>query len=89
MKHLNIKITGQVQGVGYRNAAKRQARLLGITGFVKNNSDGSVYIEAEGDIHVLEEFVKWCWDGPTFAQVDDITYSEWPLKNFVSFETVY
>jgi acylphosphatase len=89
MKHINITLTGRVQGVGFRNAAKRQAIVLGINGFVENNYDGSVYIEAEGNNLELDEFVNWCWEGPTFAQVDDVKIIEGPLKNLSSFETAY
>lgn len=63
--------------------------MLGINGFVKNNYDGSVYLEAEGNNHALEEFVKWCWEGPTFARVENVITTEGPLKNLGSFETVY
>ena len=45
--HLNIKVNGKVQGVGYRNFAQRMANELSIKGFCKNKSDGSVYIEIE------------------------------------------
>ncbi len=89
MKHINVTIKGHVQGVGFRNTAKRQARLLGINGFVRNNYDGSVYVEVEGNDRELEEFVKWCWEGPTFAQVDEVKIKEDPFKNLGSFETVY
>ena len=53
-----ILITGQVQGVGFRWSAAREAGKHGITGFVKNLSDGSVYIEAEGSIDQLNHFVE-------------------------------
>ena len=86
MKHLNIIVKGNVQGVGYRNAAKRQARLLNVNGFVKNNYDGSVYIEAEGSNQDLEDFVKWCWKGPTFAKVGEVKTTEGPLKNLSYFD---
>jgi acylphosphatase len=49
MKHWNIKVTGKVQGVFFRASTKAVADQLGVKGFVKNLSDGSVYIEAAGD----------------------------------------
>lgn len=52
-----ILITGQVQGVGFRWSALKEARNLGIKGFVKNLSDGSVYIEAEGYSDQLSFYV--------------------------------
>lgn len=89
MKHLNLTVYGRVQGVGYRNAARRQARFLGINGFIRNNYDGSVYIEAEGNDPELNEFVKWCWEGPTYAHVDNVEITESQVKNMGSFETAY
>jgi acylphosphatase len=56
MKHWNIKVTGKVQGVFFRASTKAVADQLGVKGFVKNLSDGSVYIEAEGDEFALEYF---------------------------------
>jgi acylphosphatase len=89
MKHINIIVTGLVQGVGFRNSARHQARYMGIKGFVKNRSDGSVYIEAEGDYTALAEFVKWCRKGPDFAQVEDIVVEDSEFVGFSSFETRY
>lgn len=89
MKHINITIFGLVQGVGFRNAAKYQARYLGINGFVQNKMDGTVYIEAEGDSYALDEFVKWCRKGPSFAQVEELKVNEGEMRNFSTFETSY
>ena len=49
MVHINIHITGRVQGVNFRTYTKEKAEELGILGFVRNETDGSVYLEAEGD----------------------------------------
>ena len=89
MNHINITVFGLVQGVGFRSAAKHQARYLGIKGFVKNEVDGSVYIEAEGDSTALAEYVKWCRKGSSFAQVDEIKVKEGEMKYFSTFETSY
>ena len=48
MKHFNITISDLVQGVYYRASTKKQATQLGITGFVRNQPDGNVDLEAEG-----------------------------------------
>jgi len=85
-KHLNIKIFGFVQGVFFRLTAKEEAGKLGVTGFAKNDPDGSVYIEAEGPKEKLDEFIKWCHEGPSAAQVDKVVVSAGPLKNFSEFE---
>ncbi|MEK7616702.1 MAG: acylphosphatase [Patescibacteria group bacterium] len=84
-KHLNIKIHGQVQGVFFRVSAKEEAEKLGISGFVRNERDGTVYIEVEGEEENLNKFVKWCHNGPEHAQVDKVEVIEDPLKNFSDF----
>lgn len=84
-KHLNIKVYGQVQGVFFRVSAKEEAEKLGIVGFAKNEPDGTVYIEAEGKEEDLDEFLKWCHEGPNLAKVEKIKISEGPLKNFSEF----
>jgi len=85
MKHLNVHIFGQVQGVGFRYHAKKQADDLNLTGLVKNQEDGSVYIELEGEEDSIEDFLEWCNDGPEFAKVDKIETQETPLKNYSDF----
>jgi acylphosphatase len=67
-----IHVRGHVQGVGFRWSAAHEAKNLGITGFVKNMPDGSVYIEAEGYREQLEQFVEWCRKGPGSGYVDSV-----------------
>ncbi len=86
---IKITVTGRVQGVGFRRACLREARYRGITGFVKNKSDGSVYIEAEGNPEQLGELVKWCWKGPGFGRVEDVAVEAGVPVNFSSFEVRY
>lgn len=69
MKSIIIKIYGDVQGVGFRDAAYWTARKMHVAGFVMNDPDGSVYIEAEGEEGVLNEFLIWCKKGPVTARV--------------------
>ena len=89
IKHLNIHVYGTVQGVGFRRAAKNEARYLGIRGFVKNEPDGSVYIEAEGEEVALAQYVKWCRKGPAFSLVNEIKSTESELIMFSSFDSKY
>lgn len=88
MKHINIKITGKVQGVFFRASTKAVADQIGIKGFVKNEKDGSVYVEAEGLATFLEMFVEWCNNGPEKSVVEKVEISEGELKNFNNFEVV-
>ncbi len=85
MKHFAIRIYGRVQNVGFRFYTKKKANELNIKGFVRNESDGSVYIEAEGSEEKLNEFSLWCKRGPDWARVDNIQINEEPLQNFDSF----
>ena len=87
--HYKIKISGRVQGVGFRYAASTHARYQGIKGIVKNLGDGSVYIEAEGTRNQLDEFVKWCRKGPGFGSVESVLVDVGPLKNYKKFNIVY
>lgn len=84
--HLAIRVTGKVQGVFYRASTRDKARSLGLCGFVKNEDDGSVYIEAEGDKEKLDQFVNWCKQGPPNARVDKVEVAEREIKNFTQFE---
>lgn len=76
MKRLIIKIYGDVQGVGFRDAAYWTARKMHVAGFVMNDPEGFVYIEAEGDEHALQEFLSWCRKGPVTAKVSHVE-AEW------------
>ena len=89
IKHYNITITGKVQGVFYRAFAKEKAQETGIKGFVKNQPDGSVYLEAEGESSALEQLLKWCHRGPAKAIVEKVTKEEAPLKHFKDFTVKY
>ena len=86
MKHLNIKISGKVQGVFFRATAKEQADRLGIKGFVRNEEDGSVYIECEAEEEQLSDFVSWCHNGPRHARVDKVEITEGSLSGFPNFK---
>lgn len=84
-KHLNIKVYGLVQRVFFRVTAKEQADKLGLTGFAQNLSDGSVYIEVEGEEKDLKKFLVWCKKGPANAQVEHLEIKKGPVKNFKEF----
>jgi acylphosphatase len=80
-----IHIRGYVQGVGFRWSAAREAKGLGITGFVRNLSDGSVYIEAEGYPDKLITFVGWCHKGPVAGYVESVETESSPPMNYSEF----
>ena len=76
MKHIKIKVIGQVQGVFFRASTKAVADQMGIKGLVKNEKDGSVYIEAEGAETFLEMFVEWCNEGPDKSKVEKVEITD-------------
>ena len=81
----SIKIHGLVQGVFFRKSTREKAMELGITGFVRNCSDGTVEIFAEGEKEIIDRFIVWCRTGPENARVDKIDIHERPLKNSQGF----
>lgn len=85
-KHLNITIYGLVQGIFFRASTKRVADQLGIKGFVRNEPNGSVYIEAEGEKSSLDKFLNWCKQGPSAAQVEKVEVREGKPQNFTNFQ---
>lgn len=88
IKHLNIKIYGKVQGVGFRLSAQNLANKLNINGFIRNEEDGTVYLEVEGEEENLKKFLDWCKKGPFMARVDKIEFKLTSiLKNFIQFDT--
>ena len=86
MNHVSIKISGRVQGVFFRASTKDAAEKFGIRGFVRNERDGSVYIEAEGEEDDLKQFVAWCHHGPVRAEVTNVELKEGPVQGFKRFE---
>ena len=85
-RSIRIKVSGKVQGVYYRKGALEKARECGVFGFVQNTADRSVYIEAEGDVEPLANFLIWCYQGPKRAKVKVLRKEFQDLMNFESFE---
>lgn len=71
-KRLQLIIRGRVQGVYFRASAKREAKRLGLTGWVKNRFDGSVEAILEGEENEIKDFLTWAQRGPSTARVDDV-----------------
>ena len=72
----HLLIEGRVQGVGYRMSAQTAAQKIGVTGWVRNLSNGQVELVAECDFDNLKQLVDWAWQGPRFADVTNITITE-------------
>ena len=69
---INAMVKGRVQGVGFRNWTYSQARLFGLTGWVKNAPEGEVSILAEGEEEQLEEFLTALKQGPRLSRISDV-----------------
>lgn len=69
---LKLRIEGAVQGVGYRAFAASEARILGLGGWVRNRSDGTVEALVSGATADVETFVAACARGPAGARVTNI-----------------
>lgn len=67
-----FKITGRVQGVGFRYRAREKAIELGVTGYVQNLPDGSVYCQVRGEPDRVRLMQDWLSQGPPFAAVDQV-----------------
>ena len=88
MKHLDIHVSGKVQGVFYRATAKAVADQLGVKGTARNEADGTVAIEAEGDDFSLEMFLEFCHKGSDKAEVENVDVTESSLKHYRNFEVI-
>ena len=69
MKHLRAIVQGRVQGVAFRAYTRDEAIKLGVTGWVANQDDGSVRVEAEGSEAALQKLLAWLHHGPPSAHV--------------------
>lgn len=86
-KRATINIEGTVQGVGFRYTTKDMAKELGLTGFIRNKKNGTVYAEVEGDKGKIDVFLAWCRNGPEWAEVKDVKFDlHDDLKNFKEFK---
>jgi acylphosphatase len=72
LKQLQLVVRGRVQGVFFRASTQREARRLGLTGWVKNRGDGAVEMLAEGEEAQLRQLCMWAEKGPTAARVEDV-----------------
>ena len=80
-KQVILKIEGMVQGVLFRAETKKIADRLGITGYIKNEADGSVIVVAQGNETALRKLTIWCRKGPSRAQVKNIDLKIRPAKS--------
>jgi len=85
-KHINVKISGNVHGVGFRFSAYEVFVDLGLQGKAENIPGGGLLVDAEGPEEKLAQLVEWCHKGPVGAKVESVEVTEMstpfvPLKN--------
>lgn len=80
-------VSGKVQGVWFRASTIAEAQKLGLTGWVRNLSDGRVEVLACGEKEKINQLYSWLKRGPELAEVTDLSYEETPWQQLDSFES--
>ena len=87
MLQYEIKVSGEVQGVGFRYFTRNQARQLNLKGWVRNTLDGGVLACVQGPQHAIDTFVDHLWIGPPMSEVTSVTKMEIQLiEEYSDFE---
>lgn len=86
MKAENVVVTGLVQGVGFRWAARRAAERIGVRGWVRNRADGSVELHVEGDEERVAAMLAWLRKGPDGAVIKEMGVVEAAAQDLERFE---
>jgi acylphosphatase len=71
-----VVVSGNVQGVFFRDSTQDEASNAGVAGWVQNRDDGTVEAVFEGDEGAVQRMVEWCRSGPSQADVNDVDVSE-------------
>ena len=77
-RRVRARVRGEVQGVSYRASTRYEAARLGLVGWVRNQADGSVLLEAQGPAARVDALVAWCRRGPPMADVEGVDVDEVP-----------
>jgi acylphosphatase len=83
----HVYVSGQVQGVFFRDSTRKKAKQLGLAGWVRNLPDGRVEALFEGPQDRVREIIRWCEEGPSHAEVEDVDVEfEAPQEDLTGFE---
>ncbi len=82
----SLVVSGKVQGVGYRNWTYKKAIEHGLSGIVKNQMDGSVYIEIKGEEKQVDAFIRSCYHGPLLSNVKQIIVNDEAVLHYDDFK---
>lgn len=90
MANISIRsfISGRVQGVWYRASTVEKAKTLGLTGWVKNLSDGRVECFASGDEDKIKLLCDWFWQGSPLSNVTEVTSEQETWEEFSEFKEI-
>ena len=89
VKSVRLKIIGRVHHVGFRYFATNEAGKYDVKGWVRNEPDGSVLVEAEAEGHDLDSFIISLRKGPGWARVDRVTIQNIPFSGYQNFRLKY
>ncbi len=88
LKGVSIRVTGKVQGVWFRRSTQLKARQLDLKGWVQNEPDGSVLMEAFGYAENLQKLLEWCHHGPEHAIVEEVVHRQIPFREHPGFDII-
>ncbi len=84
---VDVVVTGRVQGVFFRAGLREQAERRGVTGWARNEPDGSVRAHLEGSPEAVDAVLDWCAEGSSRARVDDVATRSGTDTGARTFET--
>ena len=76
MKCIHLTVSGKVQGVFFRDSTRRKANELGLNGYVRNLSNGTVEVVAQGDEEKLNQLIEFIKNNPGHSKVENIKVSD-------------
>ena len=86
MRQVRIQVSGKVQGVWFRVHTRDQAKALDLTGWVKNEPNGSVSIVACGPENQIQQLIEWAYQGAPLSRVDQVIFTDEQPESFDHFE---
>lgn len=86
---VGISVNGKVQGVFFRKYTCDAAKKYSVTGYVRNEPDGSVYTEVTGTSEHVKKFIQWCHEGSPQSEVEKVEVIDKPLTEYTGFRIRY
>jgi len=89
ISNIHVIVSGQVQGVWFRASTKQKAQELGLTGWVRNTTNGCVEAVIEGEEEIVKKMIDWLHHGPPLAKVEDVKVKKQLAIGFNGFSVRY